>query len=144
MFALILSASALLTAAEGTIPTEALKPLQGKWQLIAQEHGGKKSPPAEVATITLEITGRKMVTREGIDVKEDSRIEKLDARAKPAALDVKITAGPDLDKIIKGIWKRDGERLVICIAEPGKERPTAFGAGEGTGHTLLTFSRPEK
>lgn len=120
------------------------KPLQGKWQLSVQEHGGRKSTVKETLSISMEITGRKMVTRDGIDVKEDSEIEKIESKGIPASIDIKITAGPDIDKVVKGIWKQEGKTLTICVAEPGKERPKEFAGKEGTGHTLLVFTRVGK
>lgn len=121
-----------------------LKKLQGTWQLSSSELGGKKADPKEVANVTLNIDDKKAVSREGVDVKEESEITLLDPTAKPAAIDMKITAGDDKDQVVKGIWKLDGDSLTICVAEPGKDRPKEFAAKEGTGHTLLGFKRMKK
>lgn len=122
-----------------SVDKEALKNLQGNWQLTSQEHGGKKSEAKEIANITLEVKGAKFIIRDGVDVKEDASVETLNAKAKTATIDVKITAGPDLDKVIKGIWKLEKDALTICIAEPSKDRPKEFAAKEGTGHTVFVF-----
>jgi uncharacterized protein (TIGR03067 family) len=141
--AFLVSSAALLEAPPAaSVDSTLLKKLQGKWLLAGQEHGGKKTPAKEILTITLEVSKTNFTTREGSDVKEDASVVHLEGKGKPAAIDLKITAGPDLDKIVKGVWKLDGEGLTICIAEPGKDRPKAFAAREGTGHTLLTFRRP--
>jgi uncharacterized protein (TIGR03067 family) len=79
-----------------------------------------------------------------VEVKEDANLTRLDAKGKPAPLDLKIAAGPDLDKVVKGIWKLEGGTLTVCIAEPDRERPKAFAAKEGTGHTLLVFKKAKK
>jgi uncharacterized protein (TIGR03067 family) len=144
MLALVLSACASLPAAPAGVDKDALAKLQGTWQLTSQEHGGKKSDAKEIAAITLEVKGAKFTIRDGVDVKEDASVEALDSKAKPTTIDVKITAGPDLDKVVKGLWKRDGDALTICVAEPGKERPKEFAAKEGTGHTLFVFRLPKK
>ena len=143
--AFLLSSTALLEAPPAAgVDEPGLKKLQGKWQLTGQEHGGKKAAAKEVAGITLEVSKAGFTTREGVDVKEDASVVHLDAKARPAALDLKITAGPDLDKVVKGVWKLEGETLTVCIAEPGKDRPKEFKASEGTGHTLLVFKKLKK
>ena len=86
----------------------------------------------------------RFTTRDGADVKEDAELTLLDAKAKPAALDLKIAAGPDVGKVVKAIWKLEGDTLTVCTAEPGKERPKEFKGAEGTGHTLLVFQRAKK
>jgi uncharacterized protein (TIGR03067 family) len=134
----------LLNAEETTLDKDALKSLQGKWLMTAGEHGGKEKPIKEVAAHALEVDGAKLVIREESEVKEDAKITRL-TTGKVGEMDVIITAGPDLDKVIKGIWKLEsGNKLSICIAEPGKERPTKFEGKEGTGHTLLQFTKPKK
>lgn len=134
-----------LLAGQGTaVDREALKGLQGKWAVASMEHGGKHSKPADLAALTLEIDGTRFTARDGVDTKEDAKVIALQARAKPATIDLQITAGTDLDKVIRGIWKRDGDALTVCVAEPAKERPKAFAAREGTGHTLFVFRRSGK
>lgn len=131
----------MVGASEVEINKADLKLLQGTWQLHSQEHGGKKSPMKEVASITLEVKEAQFTVRDGLEVKEDAAVQVLRSKSKPASIDIKITAGPDLDKIIKGIWKLERDNLIICLAEPGKERPKEFAGKEGTGHTLLGFTR---
>jgi len=126
------------------VDREELKRLQGTWGVTSQEHGGKKSDAKDIANLTVEVSGAKVTTRDGVDVKEDASVARLDGKAKPAELDLKITAGADLDKVVKGIWKLEGDTLTICIAEPDKERPKAFEAKEGTGHTLLVLRKAKK
>lgn len=55
---------------------------------------------------------------------------KVDEKAKPhATMDVTITESPDGDggkKVGKAIYKLDGNKLTICVAMPGNERPSEF------------------
>lgn len=141
MLTLVAALSAALAQAPTGIDEAALKKLQGAWRVTAQEHGGKRSPAKGLASLTLEVAGSRFTTRDGTDVKEDAEAAQLDAKTKPAAIDLKITAGPDRDKVIRGIWKLDGDELSVCIAEPGRERPKEFKGAEGTGQTLLVFKR---
>ena len=143
--AILVSSAALLDAPPAAgVDSALLKKLQGKWQLAAHEHGAKKAPAKVVAAITLEVSKSNFTTRDGVDVKEDAKVVGLGAGGKPAPIDLEITAGSDRGKVVKGIWKLEGDTLTVCTAEPGKERPREFAAREGTGHTLLVFKRPKK
>jgi len=41
----------------------------------------------------------------------------------------------------KGIWKIDGDLLLICCGAPGADRPVDFTAREGSGRRLWTLKR---
>jgi uncharacterized protein (TIGR03067 family) len=138
------SSLALGETPKGVEESSMKKKLQGTWRLTAQEHGGKKSTAKEIANLTLEVSKSRFTSRDGDDVKEEAELSRLDSSAKPAELDLKITAGPDRDKVVKGVWKLDRDELTVCIAEPGRERPKEFKGAEGTGHTLLVFRRAKK
>jgi uncharacterized protein (TIGR03067 family) len=143
MFAVVLTCLSL--AASDAVPTKvdkaALKKLEGSWRLTTQEHGGKKSEKKEIANITLDIKVSKWTTRDGVEIKEESAVEVLDARAKPGVIDLRITSGSDMDKTVKGIWKHEGDTLTVCVAEPNRDRPKEFEGKEGSGHTLLVFTK---
>jgi uncharacterized protein (TIGR03067 family) len=121
-----------------------VKKFAGTWAVIESEHGGKKAEKKEIAPLSVEISGDKMTTRDGTDVKEESSIVLLDPKAKPASVDLKITSGDDKDKVVKAIYKFDDDKLTICFAEPGKDRPKEFAGKEGTGHTVLTLLKQKK
>ena len=128
------------TPAAAVDPGE-VKNLQGKWQVLQHVHGGKKSEAKDLVSLTLEVTGTKSIVRDGVDIKEESVLVLLKPATKPGSVDLKITAGPDLDRIVKGIYKVVGDELTVCVAEPGKDRPREFDAAAGTGHTLMVFKR---
>ena len=48
------------------------------------------------------------------------------------------------DKVVKGIYKFDDDKLTLCLAEPGKDRPKAFAGKAGSGHTLLVLLKQKK
>lgn len=141
MLALILAVA--LAPADTAVDKDSLKKFQGTWQVAEHEHGGKKSPAKELANLTLEVTEAKAIVRDGIDLKEQNKITHLKT-GKPNEIDLQVVAGPDLDKVIKGIWKVDGDTLTVCIAEPSKDRPKTFEAKEGTGHSLMVFKPAKK
>ena len=43
-----------------------------------------------------------------------------------------------------GIYEFDGEKMKLCFAGPGKDRPTAYTAEAGPGHTLTVWVREKK
>jgi uncharacterized protein (TIGR03067 family) len=54
---------------------------------------------------------------------------KLDEKAKPhSTLDIALTSGPEdaKGKTAKGVYKLDGEKLVIAVSVPGHDRPKDF------------------
>jgi len=145
MWVVLLGCLALADAPKKAAPdAQELKKLTGHYDVIGQEYGGKKTPRKDLADLAVEIAGKKLTIRERNDVKEGSEIVRLNPKAKPAAIDMKITTGGDVDKVIKGIYKLDGDNLTICVAEPGKDRPGSFASKEGTGHTLFVFKRVKK
>src|SRR5262245_52956088 len=105
MLAWVVAASPVLAEAPKRRGAASLEKLQGAWQVTALEHGGKKSPAKEIASLTLEIANRRFTSRDGADVKEDAEVTRLDGKTKPAEIDLKITAGPDRDKVVRGVWK---------------------------------------
>jgi uncharacterized protein (TIGR03067 family) len=134
----------LLYLAHAPQPGNDLKKLEGNWLMAEMEHGGKKTPAKQLAKMALEVSGNKITTRESGEITEEAVISSMDGKSKPAAFDLKITSGSDSGKVVKGIYKLDGDTLTICVAEPGKDRPEAFAGKVGTGHTLMGFKRKKK
>jgi uncharacterized protein (TIGR03067 family) len=71
---------------------------------------------------------------------------KLDATAKPnATADFLIDEGPEdaKGKTSKAIYKLDGEKLIICVSHPGKDRPKQFESAEGEAY-LFELKKEKK
>lgn len=47
----------------------------------------------------------------------------------------------DPKKFQKGIWRIDGDRMLVCYGPPGGDRPTDFTAARGSGRMLWTLKR---
>jgi uncharacterized protein (TIGR03067 family) len=58
----------------------------------------------------------------------------LDPTQNPKAVDVLITAGPLKGKTRLGIYKIEGDIETVCLAQPGKTRPTSFDSRQGAIH----------
>ena len=99
------AASPALKALEGTWTTSETDSLDAKWIF--------KGDVVEVSVNGMEYKGK----------------VKIDDKAKPhATLDVAVTEGPDESKgkTGKGIFKLDGEKLVLSVSQPGHDRPKDF------------------
>jgi uncharacterized protein (TIGR03067 family) len=113
--------------------------IQGTWLPSAAELGGKPFPDEVRKTIKLVVKEDKYTVTLGEAV--DQGTLKLDASAKPKALDISGTDGPNKGKTILAIYERDGDTLRICYDLSGKNRPTEFKTKEGTQLFLVTYKR---
>lgn len=69
---------------------------------------------------------------------------KIDASTKPKSIDA-FPDRADKSKPLRGIYEFAGDnRVKVCFAPPGKERPTDFTAKEGSEHTCTTWEREKK
>jgi uncharacterized protein (TIGR03067 family) len=94
-----------LKALEGTWATAETDSLEAKWVF--------KGDVVEVTVNGMEYKGK----------------IKVDDKAKPnATLDIDLTEGPEdsKGKTGKGIYKLDGEKLVVSVSHPGHDRPKDF------------------
>lgn len=48
----------------------------------------------------------------------------------------------DDGKHLKGVYELEGDKLRLCIAAPGADRPNAFETKRGDPLTLVTYERP--
>lgn len=128
-----------ILAAMGSEDAEAeSKKLQGAWVLVSTESDGKT-----VASESLKGRDVRMVF-------EDDRVIakmgeksvslgtfKLDPTRTPRWYDRISTDGTPRH----GIYRLEGDRLTICLAGLGKDRPTDFGTKQGDGLSLLVYQR---
>ncbi len=72
---------------------------------------------------------------------------KADSKAKPMTLDLAIDEGPEdaKGKTSKCIYKFDGEKLILCVSVPGKDRPKEFEQTEGESYVFeLKKEKPKE
>jgi uncharacterized protein (TIGR03067 family) len=113
--------------------------IDGVWLPSAAEVGGRMLPDEVRKSIKLEVKDGKYKVTAGTSVDEGT--VKLDPSAKPKALDVVGTAGPNKGKTIPAIYERKGDTLRICYDLSGKNRPTEFKSESGTQLLLITYTR---
>jgi uncharacterized protein (TIGR03067 family) len=139
-----LLAAALLLAVVQPMKSEDAKEgdLQGTWLPTSAELGGRAFPEEVRKTIRLEMAGNQYTAIVGKSV--DKGDLKLDPSAKPKALDITGTEGPNKGKTILAIYERTGDTLRICYDLSGKNRPKEFASAEGSLEFLVTYQREKK
>ena len=118
---------------------KALEKLQGKWETVSVTEEGKDLKEDEIKVRSLEIKGEKITfPREG---KPGTISIKIDPSQSPAHFDGTYDDGPLKGVTGKGIYKLDGDKLIICSSGPGKDRPTEFASKPGSGTILRVYKR---
>jgi uncharacterized protein (TIGR03067 family) len=120
-----------------------LKKMQGDWVVVSMVKDGTKIPDDDAQALF------RTVKDDTYAVARFSRVIgkgtfKIDATKKPKTIDSTPAGSGDKAPPILGIYELDGDRLKICNAPPGKDRPTDFDAKEGSEHTLIIWQREKK
>jgi len=137
LYVLPVLAVGLLIAANSsggdTVKTE-LKKLEGTWGMVSGEAKGEKLSESTVKSAKLTIVGDKYT----VNVSENAitGTQKIDPTMKPKAIDAIDTEGPHKGKTVFGIYKLEKGIFTVCLAPPGKDRPTEFTTKSGTGEIL--------
>lgn len=115
--------------------------LFGEWVPESAVIGGKVDPPPPGSTMTITTKGR-LVMKEGKDEPVEMDFT-FDPKKDPPEIDFAEPRGGMGQKALKGIYKLDGDTLMICIAMGG-DRPTAFTSPAGSMNMLITLKRAKK
>lgn len=134
--AAVLFAVFVATAAAADEP---LAELAGNWKAVSLTRDAKAEPADVVQTVSLKIAKDELTfSAKG---KEFPAKIKVDAKAKPAAIDISPTAGSENGRTFPGIYKVENGELVIAFVERG-ERPSEFKAAPGV--LLVRLKKEEK
>ncbi len=107
--------------------TDALKTIEGTWKT-----------DAEGIDATWTFTGEKLMAN--VNGQDYACKVKIDPAAKPhSTIDLTIEEGPEdsKGKDSKAIYKFDGEKLVLCVSMPGKDRPKEFAQVEDEAYLFV-------
>src|SRR5271166_4250212 len=128
-----------LAVAQGSAK-EDLEKQQGTWVAVSFRHDGQATPQEIVRTITRTVKGDHVVwKRDGKSFAGTALV--LDPGKDPKAIDVIADGGPTRGKRVLGIYKIENNKLTLCMADPDQPRPREFKAEEGSGNTLMVFTR---
>ncbi len=127
-------------ASKPDLAGEELARQQGTWFAVSSRRDGIDAPEEIVRSITRTVE-KDHVTwkREGKNFAGTGLV--LDPAQEPPALDVVPDGGPSRGKRVLGIYKLEGDRLTICMADAEQPRPRDFKAEKGSRQTLMVFTR---
>jgi len=119
-------------------------PLEGTWEIVKLQVKGKDLTPfLKDAAPTMTFKGDAYEFNAGPGAEKGTF--KLDAKARPATIDLRITEGNGKGKTQLGIYELDGDTLKMCMADEGaKERPTKFASAEDAPEFLLATLKRKK
>lgn len=135
-----------LTAADAATEdaaAEDLKKMQGDWVVVSMESDGMKIPDDDAQALFRTVKGNEYTVSRFRTVVGKGTI-RLDATKKPRTIDAHPAGAARDAKPIRGIYEFEGDKLKLCFALPGKDRPTQFRSEEGSGHTLTVWQRERK
>jgi uncharacterized protein (TIGR03067 family) len=132
-----LAAAARADDADEQAAKAELAKLQGEWQLVSMTRDGKEVPGERIQSITRVIKGdHYTLLQDGKEVFEG--VMTLNPARKPKTIDAKQVGS---EHPALGIYELEGDTQKICMAQPGKDRPTHFTAMEGSGRVLSVWKR---
>jgi uncharacterized protein (TIGR03067 family) len=121
------------------IDTEALK---GTWSMVSLTLSGRELPEGQVSTASMVVQGNAITTTWA--GRDSLATFKIDPAVTPRTIDLTFGDGPLKDQTVKGIYKFDGNQLVMCrAARPEGERPGEFTSQAASGRILVVWQKKE-
>lgn len=135
-----------VSSSQDSISQEVQK-LNGTWNVVSSQTDGKDFTARlkgfqylfDGQFIKLMDANGKPVLRS--DNKPDERPFLINVLTNPKTMDMTIQI-KSKSFMSLGIYRLDGDELMLCFSEPGSPRPTAFQSKDGT--TLITLKRVKK
>jgi uncharacterized protein (TIGR03067 family) len=116
-----------------------LDKFQGNWAVESVIVEGEELPAEVVKVFKMSFKDDNYTVMIGQDKTEGTF--RLDPSKNPKTIDIVPDNGPDRGKKQLGIYTFDGDKIKICAAMPGKERPTNFETKDKIGYTVMILRR---
>jgi uncharacterized protein (TIGR03067 family) len=134
-------------AAEAAPQAEAtrkdLEKLQGDWHALSWTQDGQELPEDDAQAFFRTIKGNRYTIYLFRKALSEGTLT-IDATKRPRTIDA-VPAGAALKgKAVLGIYEIAGGKLKLCMAAPGKARPTDFSAKKDSGQTFTVWEREKK
>jgi uncharacterized protein (TIGR03067 family) len=139
----VLLSSTTLGQNPGEANDAELKALVGKYKIEKVELGGTDTTE-HLKEMKFDIHDGGKYTAQLGEIIDDATFT-VDAAKKPREMDIKPTGGPQKGKLVRVIYKLDGDTLTMCYDhEKPENRQSKFESKEGTTVLLITFKREKK
>jgi uncharacterized protein (TIGR03067 family) len=135
VLAMVLSASALAADEEP-------KGIVGIWRPTEMHQSGVKLADVYLKITKLEFEGKKYHLTVG--VKWADGTFKLDEKADPKTIDIKIEKGDGKGETYLGVYEIDSDTLTICHALDGENRPTKLLSTAENKSMLTVYKRSKE
>lgn len=135
----LFAVAATATAADKPDPKADLAALKGKWKVTATTFDGQPVPQPKAGR-ALDFDDKQFTAFDG-DTSKGSLGFTLDVTTTPKRIDLDR---PGQDKKAAGLYKLDGDKLTLCYAEWGAERPEKLESKAGGKTFLLELERVKK
>ena len=120
---------------------KATERMQGAWQLKALNREGDSEPLKGItANMQIVVEGDRRTVQAGKAVYTQAYYA-IDPYAQPPAIDVIVTGGSMRGQTLLGIYSIEGDRMRVCLASAGRDRPRDFNPRAGSGQTLQELER---
>jgi uncharacterized protein (TIGR03067 family) len=118
-----------------------LQDFQGTWRAVWLAEDGRRRTADEVKGTRLTISGDRYTLHLG-DYECHGTITGVNPGKNRGAVDFVADERPDGGgRRFLGLYVLEGDEFTVCVAPPGKERPTAFECRPGSGHWLYLLRR---
>ena len=112
--------------------------LEGIWRVTSFRVGGVDLPRGG-EELVLTVKGGEFAWANGRG--HGGKIVRIDPTKNPKEVDYTFADGPDAGKVLKAIYKLDGDTFTDCFGAAGADRPTAFESTKENGLYVLTYTR---
>jgi len=116
-----------------------LKRFEATWRFVSIEVDGKRVPEEAFKEDTLMLKGKQFT--QTVQGRPTNGAFKIDPTVTPKTIDIAFTDGEGKTNTLKGIYELKGDTQKICIAAPGKPRPTEFVTKPDSGHVIQVLKR---
>lgn len=143
-------ALALLVAAPALKDPPAKPPpsVVGEWELDSQTFAGRPRPPVGGAAGPLRYAFGPdhtwVIYRGERRVGLADRAYFADPKADPPTIDLKYEPADQDGRVLRGVYKVEGDRLTLCLSRGDVARPKAFESSADAPTILYVFRRVKK
>lgn len=138
------STADIVARVKGVSPAE----LQGRWKLIKMERNGQDMDITErYSTRGLRFAVDRIFlldTVAGTETDTHLVVTAHDPEQSPKQFDLTNDAGPEVGKVMLGIYTITADELIILMRDSAKGRPTTFDSSKIIGVEKETYSRMKK